>query len=69
MVSAAFDTRSQQKMLPNLNDQRAHRNVHIHFVVGRQLQLAPVVLNLKHVSFDLLLEHSLHPVRLPLVLL
>ena len=68
MVSAAFDTRSQQKMLPNLNDQRAHRNMHIHFVVSRQLQLAPVGLNLKHVAFDLLLKHSFHPVRLPLVL-
>lgn len=56
-------------MLPHLNDQRAHCNMHIHFVVGRQLKLAPVGLNLKHVAFDLLLEHSFNPVCLPLVLL
>ncbi len=62
-------TISQRAKQLNLYDQRAHSDVHINFVVSWQLQLAPVVLDLEHVAFHLLLKHSLYTVRFPLVLL
>ena len=54
---------------PNLYDQHTHRDMHVDFVVRRQLQLAPLVVDLEHVTFDRLFKHRLHPDRFPLVLL
>ncbi len=43
--------------------------MHNFFVIGRQLQLTPIALNLEYIALNLLLKHGLDAEGLPLVLL